>query len=162
MVRGSHGRILNASARLIFGGTRTAHITPLLRDRLHWLRFQQRISNKLCLTVYKAFHSKSPAYIKELLTRVSRNAAMARLRSAHKPDAHVMLACPRVRRNYGECGFSFAGPAAWNALSLETRSATSLEQFKSKLKTVQPSRLNERKVIAASQPGLNRLQLCTA
>ena len=28
-----------------------------------------------------------------------------------------------------------AGPAAWNALSLETRSATSLEQFKSKLKT---------------------------
>ena len=30
---------------------------------------------------------------------------------------------------------SFAGPAAWNALSLETRSATSLEQFKSKLKT---------------------------
>ena len=36
---------------------------------------------------------------------------------------------------YGECGFSFAGPAAWNALSLETRSATSLEQLKSKLKT---------------------------
>ena len=31
-------RILNASARLIFGGTRTAHITPLLRDCLHWLR----------------------------------------------------------------------------------------------------------------------------
>ena len=59
----------------------------------------------------------------------------ARLRSAHKPDAHVTLVCPRVCRNYGEGGFSFAGPAAWNALSLETRSATSLEQFKSKLKT---------------------------
>jgi hypothetical protein len=47
----------------------------------------------------------------------------------------VTLVCPRVRRNYGECGFSVAGPAAWNALSLETRSASSLEQFKSKLKT---------------------------
>jgi hypothetical protein len=128
-------RILNASARLIFGGTRTAHITPILRDKLHWLRFQQRISYKLCLTVYKALHSKSPVYIRELLTPVSRNAAVARLRSANKPDAHVTLTCPRARRNYGECGFSVAGPAAWNAISLETRSATSLEQFKSRLKT---------------------------
>jgi len=52
-----------------------------------------------------------------------------------KPDAHVTLVCPRMRRNYSECGFSFGDPAAWNALSLETRSATSLEQFKSNLKT---------------------------
>ena len=52
-------RILNASARLIFGGSRTDHVTPLLRDKLHWLRFQQRITYKLCLTVYKALHAKS-------------------------------------------------------------------------------------------------------
>ena len=45
-------RILNASARLIYGGSRTNHVTPLLRDKLHWLRFQQRITYKLCLTVY--------------------------------------------------------------------------------------------------------------
>jgi hypothetical protein len=130
-------RILNASARLIYGGSRTDHVTPLLRDKLHWLRFQQRITYKLCLTVYKALHVnvKSPAYIRQLLVPVSRNAVAARLRSANKPDAHVTLVCPRVRRNYGECGFSVAGPAAWNSLSLSTRSATTLELFKTKLKT---------------------------
>ena len=51
--------ILNASAKLIHGGTRSDHVTPLLRDKLHWLRFQQRITCKLCLTVYKALHSRS-------------------------------------------------------------------------------------------------------
>ena len=128
-------RILNASARLIFGGSRTNHVTPLLRDKLHWLRFQQRITYKLCLTVYKALHLRSPAYIRELLVPNTRNAATARLRSAHKPEAQGTLVCPRTRRNYGECGFSVAGPAAWNALTSETRSAPTLELFKTRLKT---------------------------
>ena len=43
--------ILNASAKLIHGGSRSDHVTPLLRDKLHWLLFQQRITYKLCLTV---------------------------------------------------------------------------------------------------------------
>jgi hypothetical protein len=127
--------ILNASARLIFGASRSAHITPLLRERLHWLRFQQRITYKLCLTVYKALHCKSPAYIRALLTPVTRNAATARLRSANRPEAHATLACPRVRRDYGERGLSVAGPSAWNTLSMDTRSAPTLETFKCKLKT---------------------------
>ena len=29
------------------------HVTPLLRDKLHWLKFCQRIQYKLCLMVYK-------------------------------------------------------------------------------------------------------------
>ena len=40
-------QILNASDRLIYGGTKRDHITPLLRDKLHWLRFRQRITYKL-------------------------------------------------------------------------------------------------------------------
>jgi len=127
--------ILNASARLIFGASRTAHVTPLLRDKLHWLRFQQRITYKLCLTVYKALHCKSPAYIRGLLAPVKLNAATARLRSANRPESQVTLACPRVRRNYGECGFAVAGPSAWNNLTMNTRSAPTLELFKSRLKT---------------------------
>src|SRR6202142_4270007 len=88
--------ILNSSARLIFGASRTAHITPLLRDKLHWLRFEQRIAYKLCITVYKAMHCKSPAYIRVLIAPAKRNAATARLRSANRPDAHAMIACPRA------------------------------------------------------------------
>ncbi len=37
--------------------------------------------------------------------------------------------------NYGECGFSFEGPTEWNSLSLITRSAPTLDLFKTQLKT---------------------------
>ena len=129
--------ILNASAKLIHGGTRSDHVTPLLRDKLHRLHYQQRITYKLCLTVYKALHTRSPSYIKQLIVHAPSNAATARLRSAARREAQVTLACPRVRRNYGECGFSFAGPASWNKLSASTRLALTLELglFKSMLKT---------------------------
>jgi len=30
--------VLNCAARVIFGGDRRDHVTPLLRDKLHWLR----------------------------------------------------------------------------------------------------------------------------
>ena len=52
--------VLNAAARLIFGVNRYDHITPLLKDRLHWLRVPQRIDFKQCLLVYKALHSLAP------------------------------------------------------------------------------------------------------
>ena len=126
-------QILNASARLIYGGTKRDHVTLFLRDKLHWLRFRQRITYKLCLTVYKALHEKSPKYIRELIIPASRNAARARLRSA-KSDTNTVV-CPRVRHYYGERGFSFAGPSAWNNLSAATRQSQSLESFKSALKT---------------------------
>ena len=89
----------------------------------------------LCLSVYKALQTHTPFYINELVVLAPRSAATARLRSAARPDAQVTLACPRVRRNYGECGFSFAGLATWNQLSASTRLAPTLELFKSMLKT---------------------------
>ena len=85
--------------------------------------------------VYKALHTRSLSYIKELVVHAPSSAAMDRLRSAARPEAQVTLVCPRVRRNYGECGFSFAGPASWNKLSASTRLAPTLELFKSMLKT---------------------------
>ena len=39
-------------ARVIYGGRRDDHVTPLLRDNLHWLRIRERITFKLCLLVY--------------------------------------------------------------------------------------------------------------
>ena len=42
--------------RVIFAGDRRDHITPLLRDKLHWLRARVRITFKLSLLVYKAIN----------------------------------------------------------------------------------------------------------
>jgi len=36
-------RVLNCAARVIFGGDCRDHVTPLLRDKLHWLRARERI-----------------------------------------------------------------------------------------------------------------------
>ena len=82
-----------------------------------------------------ALHTRSPSYIKELVVHAPSHAATAWLRSAARSEAQVPLVCPRVRRNYGECGFSFAGSASWNKLSASTRLAPTLELFKSILKT---------------------------
>ena len=57
---------LNVAARLIFGRGRYEHVTPLLRDRLHWPRALQRVEFKRCLLIYKALHGLAPAYITEL------------------------------------------------------------------------------------------------
>ena len=36
--------VLNIAARLLLGGTKRDHIIPLIRDKLHWLRFAQRVT----------------------------------------------------------------------------------------------------------------------
>ena len=48
--------VLNDAARLVFGGFRRNHVTPVLRDRLHWLRALQRIQFKVALLAYKAMN----------------------------------------------------------------------------------------------------------
>ena len=82
--------VLNVAARMIFGYSRYDHITPLLRDRLHWLRVTQRIDFKRCLMVFKALHCLAPGYISDYCIRVSTNQPRSSLRSA----SHNCLVVP--------------------------------------------------------------------
>ena len=109
--------VLNASARFLHGGSKFDHTTPLLRDKLHWLKFRQRIAYKLCLTVFKALHGSAPKYIAEHVVPVSRNPSTRRLRSA---DTGCIVN-PGSKKKFGERGFSVAAPAAWNELPPEVR-----------------------------------------
>ena len=43
--------VLNTAAKVVCGGTRRDHVTPILRDNLHWLRFRERITYELCMIV---------------------------------------------------------------------------------------------------------------
>ena len=63
--------VLNVAARIVFGQTCFEHITPTLRDRLHWLRVPERIDFKRCLLVFKALHGLAPLYIKNYCVEVS-------------------------------------------------------------------------------------------
>ena len=123
--------VLNSAARLIYGRTKSDHVTDLLRDNLHWLRIPQRISYKLCLITYKAINNQMPDYIAEFCIRVADNQSRSRLRSSSRN----LMQVPRTATGFGDCSFSIAGPTAWNSLPDHVRNAPSLETFKSKLKT---------------------------
>ena len=121
----------DAAMRLLYGGTKRDHITPLIRDKLHWLRFSQRVTYKLCTLVYKSLHGCAPKYLAELVTPVANIHTGRRLRSAGSLD----IVRPRCRLKFGERGFSVAAPEAWNSLPSHVKSSSSFMLFKDRLKT---------------------------
>src|SRR6218665_485133 len=76
--------VLNSGARLVCNRRKYDHVTPLLRDRLHWLPMQYHINYKLALLVYKSLHGAAPDYLKSYCFGVSTSRAGARLRSEVK------------------------------------------------------------------------------
>src|SRR6218665_1780982 len=59
---------LNAAARLICNRRKYDHVTPLLRDVLHWLPGPFRIEHKLCLLVFQSLHGAAPEHFPDCCT----------------------------------------------------------------------------------------------
>ena len=123
--------VLNAAARLVCNARKFDHITPLLRDQLHWLRTPERVQYKLCLLTYKSLHDLAPSYLSGAITPLSSVSSRQRLRSSQSFD----VAVPRTRTSIGNRAFCVAGPKAWNSLAPDVRSAESIGSFKRLLKT---------------------------
>ena len=120
--------VLNAAARLLTYTSKYDHITPVLAE-LHWLPVEKRIIFKILLLTYKALHSQAPIYISELLVpykpaRTLRSSS-ALLLKQHKYNL----------KNYGYRQFQVSAPCLWNSLPKSIKSASSVNFFKSKLKT---------------------------
>ena len=119
--------VLNASARLISGTRKYDHISHVLKD-LHWLPVKQRIKFKLLLTVFKCLNGSAPLYLRRRLNLANN----PKLRSFKKK----LLVVPQSKTKlYGDRRFSVAGPRYWNLLPQEIRLSSSIDIFKSKLKT---------------------------
>ena len=123
--------VLNAAARIVCGLKKYDHITCHMRDSLHWLRFPQRVTFKLCLLTYKSLNGCAPDYLTELCNPVSRSEPRCRLRSAAVGD----LIIPRTTTSFGDRAFAHAAPHAWNSLPSYIRAAKTLPAFKKLLKT---------------------------
>ena len=70
------------------------------------------------------------------LRRVSVVSALSgryRLRSTGSADLYVL---PRTRTRFGERGFSYCGPAAWNTLPSDLHDITDTGTFRKRLKSV--------------------------
>jgi len=123
---------MNAAARLVCRVNKFDHITPALRDQLHWLKIQERIKFKLCLLVYKCLHHMAPKYLSVHIIPLSNDLARQRLRSSKTLDVHVPAS---KHTTLGDRAFCVAGPKAWNSLPDTVQRAESINFFKKLLKT---------------------------
>ena len=98
--------VLNAAARLVTGGRRFDHVTPILKS-LHWLPYPQRIQFKVCLTTYKCLHGLSPAYLTSYCQPVSSIPGRASLRSSFHGES---IEPRKITKTFGPRSFSFDGP----------------------------------------------------
>ena len=122
-------KVLNAAARVTCLIPRYAHITPVL-TQLHWLPVKSRVHFKIALIVYKALNDMAPHYISELL--IGKPVGRYQLRSDNK----YLLAVPRTKcKTMGDRAFMHAAPIVWNSLPLDIRQSTTVELFKTRMKT---------------------------
>ena len=123
-------RVQNSAARVITSANykQQESVTPLLKD-LHWLPIDKRVEFKVLVIVYKCIHGLAPAYLEELL-KIKVNTRD--LRSSNRLE----LDPPFTRSALAyERAFSYAGPRLWNKLPCTIKESSSINVFKSNLKT---------------------------
>ena len=125
--------VLNYAARSVYGLRKYYHVRPLLRDNLHWLRVPERVKFKCCLLVFKALNGLAPINIADFCIKVPASERRSILRSAGTYQYNFVI--PRRASKFTERSFSVSGPAAWNSLSDYIKLSTSVDIFKSKLKS---------------------------
>ena len=125
--------VLNAAARLITGTRLNEHITPVLRDTLHWLPVTQHTDYKIALMTYNCVHGTSPAYFHGICRSVASVEGRAMLRSGNYGE----LIEPQTRgKRYGPRSFRVAASFVWNNLPRHLRNNDiSREQLARDLKT---------------------------
>jgi len=124
--------VQNAAARLFGGLKKYDHITPVMKEKLHWLPVKQRIDFKIAMLTYKSLHQLAPQYLTEMCRSVADHSYLANHRSA----AHGDLLCHGWNTiSYGQRGFDYSAPAVWNSLPVGIRSIDSILTFKKAMKT---------------------------
>ena len=122
-------RMMHIAARILTLTPPSNHITPILKQ-LHWLPIRQRIHYKILLLTFKALNGLAPLYLSNLLRPYNVEAYALRANNFNKLDQ------PKARtKTYGERAFSYAAPNLWNNLPMEIRSITTVDLFKSSIKT---------------------------
>ena len=97
-----------------------------LREKLHWLPIQERVIFKVAV---KTRSSKQPEYLSEIIICVYEQTRNLRSEGQH------LLHVPFLKSASARRAFCYAAPKIWNSLTLDTKNATSLGIFRSKLKT---------------------------
>ena len=94
-----------------------------------WLPVVFTIDFKIPLLVYKALNGLAPSYLVDCLPRYVPN------RPLRSSSADLLEVPKMAYKKHGEAAFCFYGPTAWNKLPVYIRQATSVDSFKTQLKT---------------------------
>ena len=101
-----------------------------VRDTLHWLSFQQRVT---CLLKYNCLHGLAPDYLSHFCTLLTSVPGRPLLRSA---DANKLLVPRSCTASFGLRSFGSSGLTAWNDMPAHLRNLDlSLSDFRQLLKT---------------------------
>jgi len=125
--------VQNAAARLVFGLSRSDHVTPTL-IQLHWLPVSYRIKFKLCCFVHAIHYGRSPSYLTETVQSVGTSRSRSGLCSS-STYFHRDYFLPRLRTQFREWVFSHVGPATLNALPDHIRTVADPVTFRKLLKS---------------------------
>jgi len=120
-------RVQNTLARVVSPGLPSEPVANKLRS-LHWLPVHHRINFKIATLTYKLLSSGHPGYLSSLITR---HQPVRLLRSS----GQEFLSVPHVNTNFGRRAFSYSSPTVWNSIPLHIRQSSSLNTFKTQLKT---------------------------
>ena len=123
-------RIQNTAARILTKCRDRNYPSINLLKKLHWLPVRQRITYKILILTFKAYHKTAPRkYICDLIIPRKYNRPV-------RSNNFFALVVPMVKlEHYGERSSSYAAPVEWNKLDVEISSLSSLETFKKKVKT---------------------------
>lgn len=125
--------VQNAAARLLGGLRKFDHITPLMRDELHWLPIASRIDYKIAVLTFKSIHHQAPDYLSAMIRRTADLAGLSSHRSATNGE---LIPASWNTVSYGKSCFQYAAPTVWNSLPVYVRQINSLSAFTKQLKTV--------------------------
>jgi len=120
-------KLQNTAARIVTLTKKFSHITPVLQT-LHWLPIVQRIKFKILLFTFHCIHGSAPSYNTSLIQPYNPTRPLRSSQSG-------LLSIPSSKKSWGDRAFAHAGPSLWNELPPQIRNITSLESFKTSLKT---------------------------
>merc|ERR1711917_64206 len=97
---------------------------------LHWLTVENRIEYKLATLCFRSIDGTGPQYLSNLINLYIPS------RELRSSSDTRMLRIPTSRmKSNGLRSFTYKGPHTWNQLPENIRHASSLQSFKSSLKT---------------------------
>ena len=123
-------KIINKAVRFIYDLRRREHVSPYA-FRAHFLPIYYRIQFKVCLLAYKIINALSPDYLSEGL-EMYQPTTLINLRVGQGRD-NFMFQNPPLKSQHNSLFNKLI--SSWNSLPYNIRTTTTLQLFKTKLKT---------------------------